>query len=193
MKQVELIEKRKLREKHFLQPDGTIVAQLYDEDVHFLKNGKYEEIDNTLIKIGNCFINKSNSFTVLFNNDDSEDLMKLCKDTHYMDIKLKQDGKKINKKIKQEENSIEYNVLSSKVKESIIIKDKINIPSNITFNLDTDLLLILNDDKSISAFKDNNEIFIIEAPYMVDSNNNINDNVILITLCKIKHFLSLSK
>ena len=188
MKQIELIEKRRPREKHFLQPDGTIVAELYDEDVHFLKDGKYEEIDNKLIKIGNCFINKSNSFTVLFNEDDSTDLMKLCKDTHYIDIKINQDGKKSNKKIKQVENkiiyddvfenvSIEYNVLSSKVKESIIINSNKNIPSSITFSLDTDLLLIINNDKSISAFKDNSEIFIIEAPYMVDSNNNINNNV----------------
>ncbi len=50
MKKIELIEKRKLREKHFLQEDGTILAEVYDTDIHYLKNGKYEEIDNTLIK-----------------------------------------------------------------------------------------------------------------------------------------------
>ena len=43
MKQIELINKRKPREKHFLQEDGTIVAKLYDVDIHYLKNNKYEE------------------------------------------------------------------------------------------------------------------------------------------------------
>ena len=49
MKEIELINKRKLREKHFLREDGTIVAKVYNEDIHYLKNGKYEEIENTLI------------------------------------------------------------------------------------------------------------------------------------------------
>ena len=49
MEEIELIGKRKPREKHFLQEDGTIIAKMYDTDVHFFKNGKYEEIDNSFI------------------------------------------------------------------------------------------------------------------------------------------------
>ncbi len=45
MKEIEIIEKRKEREKHFLKEDGTIVARIYDRDVNYLYNGKYEEID----------------------------------------------------------------------------------------------------------------------------------------------------
>lgn len=41
MKEVELINKRKPIEKHFLQEDGTIVAKIYDSNIHYLKNGKY--------------------------------------------------------------------------------------------------------------------------------------------------------
>ena len=44
MKEIELIEKRRSREKHFLREDCTFVAKLYDKDIHFYKNGKYEEI-----------------------------------------------------------------------------------------------------------------------------------------------------
>ena len=47
-KRIELLEKRKAKEKHFLQEDGSIVAVMYNDNVHFKKNGKYEEIDNTL-------------------------------------------------------------------------------------------------------------------------------------------------
>ena len=49
MKEIELIEKRKPREKHFLQEDGTIIAKVYNEDIHYLKDGEYKEIDNTLV------------------------------------------------------------------------------------------------------------------------------------------------
>ena len=53
MKEIELINKRKKREKHFLQEDGTIIAKIYDSDIHYLKNDKYEEIDNRFIKDNN--------------------------------------------------------------------------------------------------------------------------------------------
>ena len=58
MKEIELIEKRKPREKHFLQENGEIIAKIYGEDIHYLKNGKYEEIDNTLIPIKFILIKK---------------------------------------------------------------------------------------------------------------------------------------
>ena len=61
MKQIELINKRKPREKHFLQEDGTIVAKLFDIDIHYLKNNKYEEIDNQLILKNGIYKNKNNS------------------------------------------------------------------------------------------------------------------------------------
>ena len=41
MKEIELIEKRKLREKHFLQEDGTIRVEMYDCDIHFKKNERF--------------------------------------------------------------------------------------------------------------------------------------------------------
>ena len=50
MEQIEIVGKRKPREKHYLKENGIIEAQLFDQDIHFLKNGIYEEIDNTLIK-----------------------------------------------------------------------------------------------------------------------------------------------
>ena len=69
MDQIELVEKRKTREKHFLQKDGTIRAEVYDTDIHYLRNGKYEEIDNTLIKENGSLVNKSNDYKVEFKED----------------------------------------------------------------------------------------------------------------------------
>ena len=72
MEQIELIEKRKPREKYFLQKDGTIRAEIYDTDVHYLKNGRYEEIDNTLVKENDSLVNKSNDFKVEFKENFEE-------------------------------------------------------------------------------------------------------------------------
>ena len=60
MKEIELIEKRKFKEKHFLQEDGSIIAKIYDENVHYLNNGHYYEINNKLIKSKNEYLNQDN-------------------------------------------------------------------------------------------------------------------------------------
>ena len=89
MKEIELIEKRKPREKHFLRDDGTIVARVYDNDIHYLRNGKYEEIDNTLIRKNNILENKSNNYKVEFDDDFNKSLMKISRDNYFVDFKFK--------------------------------------------------------------------------------------------------------
>ena len=37
MKEIELIHKRRPREKHYLREDGTIIAKIYDTDIHYQK------------------------------------------------------------------------------------------------------------------------------------------------------------
>ena len=69
MKEIEILDKRKEREKHFLKENGDIVAHVYDEDIHFLKDGKFEEIDNTLIDDDEYYTNKENAYKVWFNKN----------------------------------------------------------------------------------------------------------------------------
>ena len=56
----------------------------------------------------------------------------------------------------QENIDLDYKVLSNKVKESIVLKNKNNVPQKLSFYIDTDLTLTL-DNNSIYA-TDNNEI-----------------------------------
>ena len=70
----ELINLRKPREKHFLQENGLIAARVFNEDVHYLKNGQYFEIDNNLIETDEYFKNKENSFHVFFYKTNDERL-----------------------------------------------------------------------------------------------------------------------
>lgn len=189
MKEIELIEKRKFREKHFLQKDGIIRAEIYPTDVHYLKNGKYEEIDNTLVKKNGTFINKENDYQVEFKEDDKKSLMKMKKDSHYIDFKLENENtnqvklkkKKLSKTVVDvsyneilDDVNIEYKMLSNKVKETIILKKNHN--RNLRFHLDTDLDL-KEEKKEIIATSNGKVIFTIDKSYMIDANGVRNDNV----------------
>ena len=43
----ELIEYRTPNSKHYLKKDGTIEVEIYDENIHYLTNNGYQDIDNT--------------------------------------------------------------------------------------------------------------------------------------------------
>lgn len=191
MKEIELKNLRQRREKHFLQENGEIVAVMYNDDIHFKKNGKYEEIDNTIIKENEYYTNTNNEYKVYFKDNSSKELMKIEEDNHYLEINLLDSN---NVPIKKEENvskltdsvkyenilngiDLEYKVLPTKVKENIIINSEDSVVDTLNFLVNTDLDLVVNKDKSISAVKNNKTIFTIEAPYMIDSNGNINNNL----------------
>lgn len=187
MKEIELINKRKLREKHFLREDGTIVAKVYNEDIHYLKNGKYEEIDNTLISKGDIFVNKENNYKIEFEKKISKYLMKLTKDNYYLYVKLhdcnKSDiNRKFNSKLIQEviysdileDIDIQYKTTPSKIKETIVLKKPKY--TNFKFVIESNLNLSL-EEKNIIARDNNKTIFILDAPYMEDSEGKRNNNI----------------
>ena len=191
MKQIELIEKRKPREKHFLQQDGTIKVYLYNDDVHYLKNGKYEEIDNSLIKKNNKLYNKSNSYKVSFEEQVKKEIMCYEKDGHYFKMSLVNNNitrsrssiskSKLHKNISYENifNNVDlnYEIMSNKVKESIVLKSIKSIKSELEFIIKTDLNLELLSDGSILATYNSEKVFIIEKPFMVDANGNLNNKI----------------
>ena len=74
-----MTEKRRAREKHFLQSDGTIIAKMYDRDVHYLKNGKYEEINNTLVEASDGYVNRANDYKIHFKKKNKDSLMRIEK------------------------------------------------------------------------------------------------------------------
>ena len=191
MDRIELIDKRKPREKHFLQKDGTIRAEIYNDDIHYLKNGKYEEIDNTLVNENTSLVNKSNDYRVEFKNDFKESLMKISKEKNYIDfkirntenMKLQTNRRNVSNQMKNvvyndinDDISFEYQTLSNKVKETIVLQNANYY--KLSFELDTNLDLRLNEKSGdIVACDNNNIIFKIEKPFMIDSNGIRNNNV----------------
>jgi len=179
---------RKAREKHFLNKDGTITAYLYDSDIHYLKDGVYEEIDNSIVNNKDKLVNTKNAFKSSFSKDVKNNNLVDIKDNNnnYLKLNLK-DNKSNNTKLKYQNNEVAYNnildnidfnyqVESTKVKESIILKDKNNIPDYFDFIIDTNLNLSLTNNK-VEVRDQNKNIFIIDTSYMWDNNNNYNYNI----------------
>lgn len=191
MKEIEILEKRRAREKHFLQENGEIIAKIYDNNIHYLKDGKYEEIDNTLMETEDGYCNLNNNYKVSFKKNINKSIMKMENEQYFLEIKLKdikniklKKKKCINKLIDEiryddilDNIDLEYKVLPTKVKENIIIKEKNCLYDKIEFVIETNLTLLLNMDKSITAVKDGKPYFLIESPFMIDANGKINKNI----------------
>ena len=83
----ELIHLRKPREKLILKEDGTIDICLYPYDIHYLKDGYYKEINNTMIETEDSFFNQENPFSItLFKKE--QNLLKIQKNENQIDISL---------------------------------------------------------------------------------------------------------
>ena len=190
MKEIELIGLRGKREKHFLQEDGIIVAKMYDDNIHYKKNGVFEDINNTLVKEKNYYTNISNDYKVFFNTDYNDKLIRMENDLGFIEFDLVQKKdisikrvecvNKLKDTIKYENIlsniDLEYNVLPTKVKENIILKNKESINSKLIFCINSNLELY-DKESRIIATDGKEEVFIFENPYMIDSNGKINSKV----------------
>ncbi len=182
MKEVEIVGLRKEREKHFLTDNGEMIAKVYSNPIHFKKGNKYEEIDNTLVKENNYYKNKNNDYIVQFMENTNNLLMKMIKDNYFLEIKLDNqnsiNGKFLDKKVIYNEIlpniDLEYLVLSTKVKENIILKN--NNINKISFLIKTNLELVVNN-KEIDAKLDSKTIFTFEPMFMLDNKQDINRNI----------------
>ena len=191
MEQIEIVGKRKPREKHYLKENGIIEAQLFDQDIHFLKNGIYEEIDNTLIKKNEIYENRNNSYKVQFNvSNESNKIYKIEKGEYYLEFFLNKHNK-YNEEIVNKSKTLseifyhnilknidlKYEIVSSEIKENIILNDKDNGIDELCFDIKTNLNLKIDFDGSIIATHGKNVIFKFDTPYMIDSENNINKKI----------------
>lgn len=77
------------------------------------------------------------------------------------------------------DTDFEYNVQPNALKENIIINNVPDENYTIQYELNTgNLTALLNDDNSISLVdSENNKVFIIESPYMIDSDGDISDDI----------------
>lgn len=116
----ELEEKRNENTKYFLKNDGTYEAVLYEDPIHYLKDGKWADIDNSLEDKGNHYESKENDFVVkIGKNASDKELISVIKDKYRIWWNIG-----VGKGLKLEENStIEDKVDNNKDSE---ISDKEN-------------------------------------------------------------------
>lgn len=105
------IEKRGKFVKHFLKENNTYEAVVYPEAVHYLEDGKWKDIDNTLIdtkdeKSNNVLENKDNSYKVnIAKSADSKQLIKIKSDKHELSWGF-QNARKSNASVLNTKNSL---------------------------------------------------------------------------------------
>ena len=186
MKEVEIISKRKRKEKHFLREDGTIVARVYPDDVHYLKNGNYEEIDNSLVKRKGVYKNRKNDYQVSYKENTQDSFLRMEKGDDFLEMKLKEASNVTAKKTRKKAEisyqnilegiDIEYQTLPTKVKETIILQNQESSRRDLSFFVNTNLTLSL-DKNQILAKKGEEVIFTIDTPYMEDREGKTNYDI----------------
>lgn len=144
MKQEELeiigedISKRKLNEKHFILNDGTTLIAMYPENVHYEKNGKMEDIDNSLqetqVEKETVYKNRSNSYKAEFskNSNENNKLVSLESDGHKISW-LMEGAQKANKKIEEEKDTNKNRITQEKIgraEAKIVNKEQNTLKAN---------------------------------------------------------------
>lgn len=189
-------EFRKEREKHFENADHSFTAAVYGQPVHYMENGEWREIDNT-VELGadGRYENKKNDFKVSFAGDASDEkLITVAKDGHSLSWKmmnaLKADvhpGKKPDTKKKKEDMEVtglhaamayknvfdgmdlEYELRSKTLKENIVLNKPL-VEGKVVFEIATDLLPETDGGRVLFKTDEGEEIFVMAAPFMFDAN-----------------------
>ena len=166
---------RKPREKHYRNNDGTFTVEMYDQNIHYLKNNEYQEINNTLILKDKYITNKDNDFKVHFaRNKEDTFLLQILKDQYYLNINLANknisynlDNNKMTYLNILNNIDIEYIVKNEQIKDNIILKQKNNDFKNLKYKIETNLELELkNGNLEIQ------KVFTLKTPTLIDKNNN---------------------
>lgn len=203
----EIVEKRTLNQKHFLQEDGNIITNIYPSNIHYEENGQLIDINNSLEESnedGGIYKNIANAFQVKFAKKANEkNLIKLKIKNHNIQWSLQNSNKvnaiKTNNKETKEKfelknissgtveykdilNGIDlqYNIISNSIKENIILKDKESIKQQITFEFKTDNLKMekTQDGRITFCEKDKESVlFFLEEPYMYDAKGEISNDI----------------
>ena len=192
-----MTDQRTADTKTFLKADGSYVAVLYGDVVHYLDNGKYIDIDNTLSydESSQSYSTNANSFKVEFpetvEKDNSVRLSQgdyliswsLCESDNasiaYQESIEKSDDPKTLTKTTQAVQyerimdgvSVEYLVTGSQLKENIIL-DRYVKDFSLSFNYSlTNLSLVKSEDGSfVFVNKEQEEVFRFGDLYMYDQN-----------------------
>ena len=184
----EVEEKRDEFTKVYKKTDGSYTAIVSKEPLHYLDNGVWEEIDNSLSSDGNTFTNASNIFNAVFpksldddaqisiENGESEIAFSVNNISESNGVVENAIGKSdtqietVDNAIANTQSSITYEdvetntdiqyiVTPNSIKENVIVSDKNSIKDSYSFTIEKgNLTCVLADDGSVSFVNSENEV-----------------------------------
>jgi hypothetical protein len=214
----EVFSKRTENTKLFLREDGSYLVALYDDVVHYKKNGEYFNIDNSMVYDKNLdeYSNKENQFSINFPNKlDYNRKIKMCIDEYSVawsvlsiyntDINITDKVQKSNNKkelinITQEVSylnimsgvDLKYYVNGSNVKEDIVLNKYIE-EFTISFEYLLQNLTLVNKNGFIYFVnKTGNTIYNFDELYAIDNNGKMTNDIKIIVTEKKKNLYQLT-
>ena len=193
----EVTEKRDEHTKVYKRADGTYTALVSQTPLHFMSDGVWKEIDNTLISKNGELTNADNPFNVtlperitsnsqitLENDGDeiafavnditasSSKIVDAKADTvEEFEAAVANTKSEVKYEDVAEDTDIEYVILPNGIKENIIVSEAASIKDTYSFDIEIgNLSYRLNDNNSLDITDANGDVkFIIPAPVMTDS------------------------
>ena len=182
----EIIEKRGLSRKVFEAEDGSGYVEISSAPIHFMKNGKYEEIDTTIRKTDDGYYGESGEYEVRFSSgeeavtcsfgDKSVTWVPECKGRRAELVELP--DKKPSLKYSGKNDDLDYELGAGRLKERIVIKRPLE---KYEYSFSMTLRGVSPDAKENGdiSFTDTKgkEVFRIPKGYMYDSIGRRSDDV----------------
>jgi RHS repeat-associated protein len=165
----EIVSKRTEKSKTFLKEDGTYLVAIYDESVHYLENGNWIQINNSLNDLGDELETNKNLFKLKFPKylDDNKQI-KLTLGDYSIDWNV----------LGIENSSIEYsseNIESNNLKELENITDSV-LYSNIQPNVDLEYVVTGTEIKENIVLNSYIQNFSMEFEYKLKNLSLIQDD-----------------
>lgn len=180
----EVEEKRDEYTKVYKKSDGTYTAVMTEEPMHYLNNGVWEEIDNSIILNGSLYTNLSNLFNVeLPENIDENKNLTVEKDGYELsfsvndienssavvenniavsdteitdaDVAIAQTQSAVTYNNVAENTDLQYIITPNSIKENIIISNKESVKDTYTFTFEANGLNAEKQNDGSVLFKDN--------------------------------------
>ena len=182
----EVEEKRDEHTKVYKKSDGTYTAIMTEDPLHYLDEGVWKEIDNSMILDGNLYTNLSNLFNVeLPKNIDEDKVLTVEKDGFEIsfsidnienssavvennivesdteiadaDLAIAQTQSAITYSDIADNTDLQYIVTPNSIKENIIVSNKESVKDTYTFTFETNGLNAEKQSDGSVLFKDNND------------------------------------
>ena len=201
----EVVSERDAFKKVFEREDGSFTAIISSGPVHYFEDGEWLEIDNTLTETNGTITNESNSFSVDLPSEITSDknvtiatenaelsfTMENISSSaaEITDVEPVDDETSLMMGLDNIASSVEYtsvmtntdlvyDISADSVKESIILSSCPSQATDYSYTINSNgATLYLNEDNSINVVNNGQIEFVIEAPYMFDSNGISTDDI----------------